>query len=426
MRRNRGLFVTIIALAALASPGAADASAREVAGRVLEQWRAAGARASMLPTRFVFDDESIVIPVPREEERACTHVAVVGARGLSFRARLSDAPADPLLSPEPDARASSSAGVLELRRCDDGGARVHHVVVTAEAGRGAIEVIVGRADEPLPSLGSIIPERTGGVIPPPAKAGALPPLPPLDERLAAAELRARREGARAQTRASVLAGRSGSGSEELELEAGCHRVELFGQALAGGRLRLDVDAELREDGELLARDRTEAPDARLEACVGARTRASLAFAGAPPGSEVIVTRSSWPLPPRIPLLWGPEARRRMARVMFLRRAAPTDEPVLLAQGTSGPASVPISVETGGCYVAVVGVARGSARQLQLRTLLGARESTDERGASEGAALSAFCVRAHERPRLEVVARGTGLSWGLALYRMKSGVWEEGR
>jgi hypothetical protein len=100
--------------------------------------------------------------------------------------------------------------------------------------------------------------------------------------------------------------------------------------------------------------------------------------------------------------------------------------VLLAQGSSGATTVPLSVEPGACYVAVVGIARGRARQLQLRATVGARESTDERGASEEAALASFCVRAHESARVEVLSRGTGVSWGLALFRVKSGVWENGR
>jgi hypothetical protein len=117
----------------------------------------------------------------------------------------------------------------------------------------------------------------------------------------------------------------------------------------------------------------------------------------------------------------------MARVLFLRHVAvPADDPVVLAQGSSGTTPLPLSLETGGCYVAVLGLARGRARQLQLRAFVGARESTDERGAADEAALTAFCVRAHESARLEVFARGTGVSWGLALFRVKSGVWEGGR
>lgn len=414
--------------------GPARADAREVAARVQEQWRVTGARTVPIPTRFVFDDETIVVPIPAEaedERSECTQVAVIGARGLSFRARLSDAPMDPLLPPEPTARASSTAGVLELRRCDRSRPPVRHVVITAEGGRGALEVVVGRSDRPLPHLATVIPERTGGVIPPPPEAGSLPPLVQQDKRAEAAEVRARREGANVHDRARSRSGDDGSGEEDVDLEEGCHRIEVFGRELArerpGRRFRLDVDAELRDGDLLLARDRTEAPDARLETCVGSPTRVTLVYGGSPPHSEVLVTRGSWPLPARLPPMWGPVTRSKMARVMFLRHVAvPADDPVYLAQGSSGTTPLPLSVETGGCYVAVVGITRGRARQLQLRALVGARESTDERGAAEEAALSAFCVRAHESARLEVLARGTGVSWGLALFRVKSGVWEAGR
>ena len=86
----------------------------------------------------------------------------------------------------------------------------------------------------------------------------------------------------------------------------------------------------------------------------------------------------------------------MARVMFARHVAmPADDPVFLAQGSSGTTPFPVPVETGGCYLAVVALTHGHARSLQIRTVVGARESTDERGAAEEAALSAFCVNAHE-------------------------------
>ncbi len=436
MRRNRSRRFFAVALLAGAAfkPGPAHADARSVAARVQEQWKVEGARTVPVPTRFVFDDETIVVPIPAQADdqaSECTQIAVIGARGLSFRARLSDAPVDPLLPPEPHSRASSTAGVLELRRCDRSRPPIRHVVITAEGGRGAVEVVVGRSDRPLPALGSVIPERTGGALPPPPEAGSLPPLVPQDKRAETAEVRARRDGAIVRDRMRARSGDDGSGEEDIDLEEGCHRIEVFGREIAresrGRRFRLDVDAELRDGEQLLARDRTEAPDARVETCVGSTTRVSLVYGGSPPRSDVVVTRGSWPLPARLPPIWGPVARSKMARVMFLRHiAVPADDPVYLAQGSSGTTPIPLSVETGGCYVAVVGVTRGHARQLQLRALVGAHESTDERGATEEAALSAFCVRAHESARLEVLARGTGVSWGLALFRVKSSVWEAGR
>jgi hypothetical protein len=424
--------IAAFAISALWHPGSARADgSRDVSDRVVEQWRGAGGHVVALPSRFVFDDETLIVPVPIDPATGCTHLALVGARGLSFRARLSDASSDPL-APEAGARATSLAGVLELRRCG-AGRPIRHVVVTSDAGRGALEIIVAHAPSALPSLTSVIPERTGGALPPVPEAGALPVLEAPEKRADIAEARAKREGARVDSRTPLQAGVDGGGEAELALAAGCHRVELFARdpraVRAGRRFRLDVDAELRDptNDRVLARDRTEAPDARLEACVGQPTVVSVVFAGAPPNGEVTSTLASWPLPRRLPSLWGPAAMSKMARVMFARHVAvPADDPVFLAQGSAGTTPFAVPVETGGCYLAVVALTHGHARQLQIRGVVGARESTDERGAAEEAALSAFCVNAGEAARVEIHARGTGVGWGLAVFRMKSGVWEAGR
>lgn len=409
-------------------PAFARADAREVSTRVVEEWKRAGAKAQALPTRFVFDDEQIKIAIPSDETVArCTQIAIIGARGLSFRGKLEGVSNDPLMPVEPQARGQSTAGVLELRRCDPS-RPIPFIFVASDAGRGAIEVVVAFSPLPLPSLAAIIPERTGGVLPPPPEAGVLSALAPEGKRAEVAEQRARRDGATIEARTNAVASDEGTGEIELDVEPGCHRVEVFARAdRLGRRYRLDLDAEIRDGDHILARDRTEAPDARLEACVGTSQTLTLAFAGAPPNGEVLVARASWKLPARIPPLWGPSARSKMARVMLTRHVAvPADDPVYLAQGGPGLTGLPIPVEVGGCYVAVVGVTHGHARQLLLRTTVGARESTDERGAADEAALSAFCVRAHEAARVEIQARPSGVGWGLAVFRVKSGVWEAGR
>ncbi|HEY8080428.1 MAG TPA: hypothetical protein VIF62_40135, partial [Labilithrix sp.] len=174
---------------------AAPDDTREVASRVAEQWRSAGGKATALPPRFLFDDETILVPVPSSEEHAdCIHIAIVGARGLSFHARLSDVSFDPLAPPEAGSRAASLAGVLELSRCG-GEHPVRNVVVTSDAGRGTIEMVMARSPGELPSLAHVVPERTGGALPPAPEAGSLPPLPAPEKRADAAEARARREGA---------------------------------------------------------------------------------------------------------------------------------------------------------------------------------------------------------------------------------------
>lgn len=426
-----GLVLFAIAVATAIAPRSASADARDVAARVGDQWKAAGGRASVMPSKFLFDDDKQVIALaePNANE-PCTYVALIAARGLSFRAKLSGAPVDPLSPPDQGARGSSSAGVVELRRCDRE-RPVRSVEVQSDAGRGAIEVVVAYGPPGLPALAAIIPERTGGALPPAPEAGPLAAVAPLDKRIGDAETRARREGATIEARTTLKAGEDGTGDFELDVNAGCHRFEVAARERPdrnGRRYRLDLDAELREPGDhILARDRTEAPDARLEACVGRATRLGIVYAGAMPSSDVVIAHGSWALPPHLPSLWGPQAKARMARVMFVRHLAPpSDEPIFLAQGSSGTTPIAVPVETGGCYVAIAAATHGRPRQLQLRTTIGGRESVDERGAAEEAALTAFCVRAHESVRMEVLARPSGLAWGLSVYRVKSGIWEAGR
>ena len=67
--RSRGLLATAALTVVLAS-GPARASARDVATRVEEQWKVAGARTTAVPSRFVFDDETILVPIPAEADDA--------------------------------------------------------------------------------------------------------------------------------------------------------------------------------------------------------------------------------------------------------------------------------------------------------------------------------------------------------------------
>jgi len=99
-----------------------------------------------------------------------------------------------------------------------------------------------------------------------------------------------------------------------------------------------------------------------------------------------------------------------------------EDAVLLVSGASGLTPIPAAVEPGGCYVAVVAFERGHARGLGLRVAVGAVESVDERGTNDEASAVAFCAGDRERARIDVEARSTGIAWGLALFRVASGVW----
>jgi hypothetical protein len=217
---------------------------------------------------------------------------------------------------------------------------------------------------------------------------------------------------------------------QVEIDPGCHRFELFaldpraGQPLRRGKL--DLDAEMRdEDDRLIARDRTDAPDAHLEACVGQAMTATIVFAGSPPSAPVLVTHVTWSLPEHLPTLWGNEARAKMAAAMLARHAGPVrEEAIFVAQGSNGATPIPLPIEPGACYFAVASVVQGNARGIGLRASVGARDSRDDRGVGDHSGVIAFCAGEKTSTRLEVDARGTpDMSWGLAVFRVQSGVWE---
>lgn len=400
------------------------ADVRETAARVPEAWRAAGATVVALPSRFVYEDETVLVTLP-PVEAPCWTVGIVGARGMSFHVRVGGGAHD---DPLDDAieRASSVAGIVDLARC--GGKLPGALRVTSDAGRGAIEVVVAASAAPLPALRTILPERTGGLPPPLIEPGNLPPLPPPQRRADAVEARARMDGAQVFPRDTWSAGADGTGGATLELAPGCHRIELLPSDLrdpSHRRPRLDLDAELREAGTdaVIARDRSDAVDARLEACVGAKKIVRALFAGAAPRAQVVVSRAYWSLPTKLPSLWGPDAVARLAQALHARRAQPPpDAPVFLAHVASGTTPLVVPVEPGACYLAMVVVSVGSARSLSLRARVSGHESADERGHADDVALAAFCAGGSRRALLEVEARGIGLAAGLALFRTGGRAW----
>ena len=419
-----------VALVLTAAPVArADLGAD--AARVAAAWRAAGAEVTRLPTRFLWDEQALTVRLPETASprkspgpvaRACTTVALVAARGTSFRAKLGG-----IDDPEGRDRSPSIAGVAELTRCDGD---IDRIIVAGDAGRGAVEIVVAIGPKPAPPLREVLPERTGGVVVNTSEPGPLPSLPPAQKRIEAAEGRALSEGAALAPREQLTARADGTGLTEVDLEPGCHRIELLASELAAGsRARFDVDAELRDtdDDALLARDRSEAADARLYTCVGGAVVGAVAFAGAPPQGTVTRVLASWPIPDAVPRTWGSPVRAKMAQALLARGVARLPAaPIYLTQGGVGLTSVSVDVEGGACYVATVAGIRGRFRQLTLRASVGAIESSDERGAVDEAGAVAFCTHDRHAVKLDVEARGTVPWWALALYRLSSGAWETKR
>src|SRR5262245_13717377 len=117
---------------ALAWAPSAGADVREEAARIVDQWTRGGGAVSVGPPRFLYDDETVYVQLPAGTDKKCTSIALLGARGLSFHARVGGVE-DDVLGEDPAVRASSVAGVVELERCDD--SPIRYVVVTSDADR---------------------------------------------------------------------------------------------------------------------------------------------------------------------------------------------------------------------------------------------------------------------------------------------------
>jgi mRNA-degrading endonuclease toxin of MazEF toxin-antitoxin module len=421
-----------VAAGTIAYPGRARAELREAVERIAEAWRGVGAAVAVDRTRFVTDDNDdqrpLVIVLPELPEGECTTVVLLGARGLGFHVRIAERDGDDTEAK----RLPSVAGTLSIERCGD--ALPRRLVLASDSGRGAIETVVGRSSKPLPALPVILPERSSGPLTPMSEPGALPALPAPDQRAQIAEMRAKRDGAVIALRETWQAGVDGTGGGEKTLDPGCHSLQLFAldprATHPARRGKLDLDAEMRDesDDRLLARDRTDAPDALLAACVGEPTHVGVLFAGSPPSAPVLVAHFVWPLLDHLPTLWGTEARGRMAHVLFARHVASLRrEPVVLAQGGSGVTPVPLSIEPGACYLGVTALVKEAARAIGLRVHVGSNDAFDDRGVDGDGAAVAFCAGNQTHALAEVEARGSPLlGWGFALYRLQSGVWEVSR
>jgi hypothetical protein len=420
------------AMACLAREAPAHAQLRASVDRLADAWRAVGASVVIDKPRFLDDDSDdrrpIVVVLPEVPDGACTTVALLGARGLGFHVRL-----DESSSEDADAkRLPSVAGAVVIERCGEPLPR--RFVVASDSGRGAFETVVARSSKALPALRLVLPERSGGLQLTTSEPGPLPVLPAPERRAEVAEARYRRDGGAVSPRESWTSGADGSGAGQGTLEPGCHALQLFAfdprTAHVGRRGKLDLDAEMRDgtSDRLLARDRTDAPDATLATCVGEPTRVSVLFGGAPGGSAVLVSHAAWPLPRHLPALWGSETQGRMAHVLLTRHVVSLPEDaVQLGQGGYGVTPVPLAIVPGACYVAVVSLIKESARSLGLRVRVGTTEAADDRGIDDDGAVVAFCAGARTHALAEVEARGAPLlGWGLALYRLETGVWEAPR
>ncbi len=414
-RETRKTFVRACMCVAVTSwVPAARADIHDLAGRVEAEWKGAQARVQSLPPRFLFDDESVKLRLPDQAGAACVTIGIIGARGMSFHVKALGGEQDPG-DDGTDARASSVAGVLTLSRC---GKATTRILLTNDAGRGTVEIVVGFGPASPPALQSVLLERTGGSAVSLPDTGPAPPLPAAEERARRADARATAESADILDHQQGDAEADGTGSIDVSLTPACHAFDVFAETGKRTR-RLDLDAEVREeDGTVLARDRSEAADAHLFVCVGENTKGQVQYVGATPRGKVTVSHAVWPLATSLPMAWGAKSRARMASALRTRHLpAPNERAVYLAQGASGETALTVPVLPASCYVAVAAVTNGHPRGLGLRATVGRAESSDERAPGDESGAVAFCTTTERTVRIGIDARGAGVMWGLALFRV---------
>ena len=414
---------------ALGAPRA-GAQLRASVERLAEAWRGVGASVVVDRPRFLNDDDDdpVVIVLPDLPEGECTTVVLLGARGLGFHARPS---ADGRRPTSPTPRIPSEAGAPS-RSSAAARRRRSGCSSTSDSGRGALETVVARSAKPLRSLRSVLPERTGAAVllRRPSRA-LLPPLPLPEKRADVAEARARRDGASVSSRETWRRAPTAAGRPSATLDAGLPRAA----ALRGrparrdrpvARGKLDLDAEMRDASgdRMLARDRTDAPDAqprrlRRRGDQGRRRSSRAPRRGAP----VLVAHCAWPLPEHLPALWGSEARgahgaraARAARHVAARRAGAARAGRVGGDAGARSPSSPAPATSPSCPSCKARPGRSGCASTSAR-----RDAFDDRGIDEDGAVGRLLRgRSRTYALADVEARGTPLlGWGLALYRVQA-------
>lgn len=417
------------ALLGFATPTFARADLRDDAARIARMWTSEGALVRRIDPSFLEQGRARVVDVVREapagEAGPCVTFVAIAPRTSDFAAAIgaaSDGDAALLamvLGGGGDHVVASEAGALSVSRCGASAEDVARAVIVQLAPRGTIEMLVARSRSPLSPVDVLLPERVAGPAAPRGTAGKTLGLGPIEGRLERAESRAKADGAQAVHRTRVRPPSTGRGDVNLVLLPGCHRIEILAEAAGapGARLPTDVDAELRlPPGQVAARDRGDASDARLDACVGEETTAQLSYAGAPGSPLLHITDALWPLPDGIPRHWGPRLRAATFSALRRRRMPiPTAPPIDETFGVQGVTVVPVHLEPDRCYLATAGLVQGNARGMRISARGSARPAVDEAGQRpEGVGIT-FCPDTAAVVPLTVELQSSGGWWLLAVW-----------
>lgn len=437
------LAATAVTAALLAASLPAQADLSSDTERLAQQWKQRGADVERLDPVFLERGRAKIVSAGRPTapdapslapagDRGCLSFAFLAVRTTEFSIDLDpeDAAADARSAEKPppderppppgERRIRSAGGVAMVSRCGKARDELGRIAIEMASARAAVDVLRVRSAIPLGEIRDVLPERAAGPIAPRGDPGGAIEPGPLPERLARAELRARSEGAARVTRASMRSSVAGGGEFDLRLPAGCHRLELMAEVPATFPHRAtDLDAEARApEGRLLARDRADVPDARLDFCLGEPALIEVPFTGASGAVSVALTDAQWPLPAQVPATWGARARAGLSAALLRRHAPePREPPILSSLGVQEVTQIPIAVEPGHCYLAAAALMRGEARVIRLLSRIGDRASHDESADRAESAALAFCAETEDTAVIEVDVRGSAPWWVLELWSM---------
>lgn len=390
--------------------------------RALTAARTPHSRVVRLKPRLLERGDRLPLSVPADllnpKDSSCTTVSVLGVVGAHFVLRF--------VEPDPGAPSTafpetSAAGATEVTRCGSGKPLLAGAYLEMRSPRGVLETLVFSSLSPVPRLSEVLPDRDPGTELALGDPGPMPAPPPLAERLARLAKRAQREGAQRFEQLQSEAGADGTGAESLTLDRGCHHLSLLSETSVAGSAAVDLDAELvdGDDGARLAVDRADDADAALEVCLGGPTRVELRFIGAAPHGRLRLIDARWDLPVGVPASWGSEARGSIARLAQNAHLKLPNAPIVASLGVQGSTQLPIEVQPGNCYSALLVPLRGEVRNLSLSVRADAPGEVPHGASDDDGCVVSFCARGARLATLEVDSQGAGLAWLLA-------VWQTGR
>lgn len=413
---RRMLLGLVLGSAAWPAPAAADL-ASDV--RTLTAARAASSRVVRLRPRFLNGGERLPLLIPPDllnpNDNSCATVSVLGVVGIHFVLRFSET--DPG-APSTAFAEASAAGASEITRCGTGKPLLASAYLEMRSPRGVLETVVASSTAPLARLHEVLPGRDPGRELALGDPGPRPALPPLPERLLRLSKRAQREGADGFEQLPSEAGEDGTGTESLSLSSGCHQLSLLSEATAPGSPVVDLDAELldRESGARLAADGAEDADVALSVCIGQPTRVQLRFMGATPHAPLRLTHARWDLPRGLPSSWGSDARASLAQLAQNAHLKLLNAPSYSSLGVQGTTLLPVEVEPGACYSALLVPLRGEVRNLSLSVQVHAPSEVPHGSADANGCAISFCAQGARLATLEVDGRGAGLAWLLSVWQ----------